>query len=108
MNEIFVVEGMTCSSCAMTVEKALKEGANVNVVNGEKRTGLMRASKRGHLEVVQHIIEHGADVTLRDIFGKDLASNGDFTLEKRCGCGVNVMPEPNPYGNPGMLKIQYN
>ena len=48
------------------VNELLAKGANVNCKNGDGRTGLMRASKRGYDKIVEKLLECGADVNARD------------------------------------------
>lgn len=48
----------------------IKAGADVNYQNGDGRTALMRASKRDNKDVVQLLIDHGADVNAVDNKGK--------------------------------------
>ena len=55
-----------CSSGKLDdVRSLLAEGADPNCKNGDGRTGLMRASKRGYDEIVKRLIEAGADVRAR-------------------------------------------
>jgi len=39
------------------VNELIEKGANVNCKNGDGRTGLMRASKRGYDQIVKKLIE---------------------------------------------------
>ena len=56
-----------CSSGKLDeVNRLLADGADPNCKNGDGRTGLMRASKRGYEEIVDKLIEAGADVRARD------------------------------------------
>ena len=48
------------------VKESLAKGADVNYQNGDGRSALMRSSKRGHLDVVKCLLEHGALVNQRD------------------------------------------
>ncbi len=67
MNEIFVVEGMTCSSCAMTVEKALKETSGIRDVSvnlATEKVFVNYDSKRIEFNDIKNIIEKlGYEVT---------------------------------------------
>lgn len=44
----------------------IKAGADVNYQNGDGRTALMRASKRDRKDVVQVLLDNGADVNISD------------------------------------------
>ncbi|GET41720.1 ankyrin repeat domain-containing protein [Microseira wollei] len=56
---------------AKTVEAVLAQGANVNVTGGvtpvgESNTALMWAAAEGHLDVVNILLAHGADVNVKN------------------------------------------
>lgn len=51
------------------VEKALKQGMDVNQRDAEKRTVLMYAAFNGHVEIVKRLIAAGADVNAQDGIG---------------------------------------
>ena len=48
------------------VERLLQHGADVDAVDNDGVTPLMRASFGGHLRVVQLLLTRGADTSLRD------------------------------------------
>ncbi|MBQ9037217.1 MAG: ankyrin repeat domain-containing protein, partial [Erysipelotrichaceae bacterium] len=48
------------------VKEALKAGVNVDAANEEKRTALMRCTRRGRKQVTQMLIDAGADVNAVD------------------------------------------
>ena len=50
-----------------TVKLLLKHGANVNDLDGSGVTPLMFAAREGNVEMLQFLIEKGADKTLREI-----------------------------------------
>ncbi len=55
---------------APTVKLLLLNGANANSVDhGEKFTALMNAAAEGQMEVVQILLQHGADKNLQDVDG---------------------------------------
>jgi len=49
---------------------AIANGANVNGRNNSRLTALHHAAARGHTDVVELLIAHGADVNAIDITGK--------------------------------------
>ena len=49
----------------------IKAGADVNYQNGDGRTALMRASKRDRKDVVQVLLDNGADVNITDNKGEN-------------------------------------
>ncbi|NEO84388.1 MAG: ankyrin repeat domain-containing protein [Spirulina sp. SIO3F2] len=44
----------------------IKQGANVNWIDGEGVTPLILSSFKGHVALTQLLLEHGADVSVRD------------------------------------------
>ena len=50
---------------------ALRNGANVNALDQEKRSALMLAAFNGHTEVVRVLIEKGANVHITDSMGRN-------------------------------------
>lgn len=44
----------------------IAKGADVNVANGDGRTPLMRAAKRGYTDIVRVLLDNGSDVRKRD------------------------------------------
>ncbi len=67
------------------VEKLLKSGADVNVVNEELETPLHLAAGGGHLGLVELLIKHGADVNAQDSEGRTplciATANNDVVVE---------------------------
>jgi len=53
------------------VLSALRNGANVNALDQEKRSALMLAAFNGHAEVVRVLIEKGANVHTTDSMGRN-------------------------------------
>lgn len=53
---------------AAAVSKLLGEGVDVNTKFRYNRTALSFAADRGHVEVVKVLLEHHADVTIKDTF----------------------------------------
>ena len=48
------------------VQQLIADGANVNAVTGAGRTPLMSATTYGHINIVRFLIEHGADINIKD------------------------------------------
>ena len=48
------------------VQQLIADGANVNAVTGAGRTPLMSATAYGHINIVRFLIEHGADINIKD------------------------------------------
>lgn len=44
------------------IEKAIKKGVNVDIVDEHDDTALMYAASAGHLSAVEALVSHGADV----------------------------------------------
>jgi len=66
---------------AATVKMLLNNGANSNSVDHvEKWSALMNAAAEGQMEVVQILLEYGADKNLKDIDGDTAES---FALQKK-------------------------
>src|SRR5687768_5006398 len=57
---------------AAAVEALLDKGVEVDFKNSYGATALSYAADRGHVEVVKVLLEHGADVNVRDTFYKAL------------------------------------
>ena len=51
------------------VSGVLAQGADPNAINNYGYTPLMRASMRGHLQVVETLLKYGADKNLKSLFG---------------------------------------
>ncbi len=76
-DDVPVAEGLA------TVELLLKRGAALDLVDDRGRTALMIAAERGHADVVQMLIQAGADLKRRDAGGKtaaDLTTNDAVRL----------------------------
>ena len=52
------------------VEKLIRKKVNINVIDEEGRTPLMRASWRGFVKIVNILVEAGAEVNITDNFGR--------------------------------------
>ena len=70
----------------------LKNGAEVNVQSKKKGiTALMLASVSGNVELVQMLLEHGADANLTDTFGR----TAKILAEKKGNSAVvELLPDP--------------
>src|SRR3954464_15272479 len=53
---------------AATVRKLLDEGVDVNTKFRYNATALFYACDHGHLDVVKVLLDHGADMTVKDTF----------------------------------------
>ena len=54
---------------ALTVEKLIAEGANINEPDGEGKTPLMHALQYQNAELAEYLIKKGADVNSKDKYG---------------------------------------
>src|SRR5215471_11772276 len=54
-----------------TVKMLLDLGIDVNLHNSEGRTALMGAAHKGRNEVIQLLVDHGADLAAHDIGSRD-------------------------------------
>ena len=57
------------------VQKLLKEGASVNAKSGRGKTPLMFAAAEGQLEVIEVLLEYGADPFAVDLDGDPAANH---------------------------------
>ena len=74
----------------------LKNGAEVDVQSKKKGfTALMLAAGLGNVELVQLLLEHGADPNLRDIFG--VTAKG-IAQDRAISAVVDLLPDPPPIG----------
>lgn len=70
----------------------LENGADVNVQSKKRgMTALMLAAGWGNVELVQRLLEHGADASLTDIFGKTARS---LAQEMGNSDVVDLLPDP--------------
>ena len=60
---------------AQTVNLLLELGADVNARDQDGRTALMGAAHKGRSEVVQILVDHGADMAVRDVGSRDSIHN---------------------------------
>lgn len=49
--------------------QVLSSVSSINIANQDKMTPVMLAAKEGYIEIVQHLIEKGADITNSDVLG---------------------------------------
>jgi ankyrin repeat protein len=94
------------------VNDALERGANVNVRDEVKWgwTVLMTAASIGNLEIVKLLVEHGADVNLKNVKGNTAlilaAQNDNFNIVKYLvekGADVKIK---NEYGKTALYSIE--
>lgn len=60
---------------AQTVNTLLELGADVNARDRDGRTALMGAAHKGRSEIVQMLVDHGADMAVRDVGSRDSIHN---------------------------------
>ena len=58
-----------------TVNRLLELGADVNASDLDGRTALMGAAHKGRNEIVQMLVDHGADMAVRDVGSRDSIHN---------------------------------
>ena len=58
-----------------TVNLLLELGADVNARDRDGRTALMGAAHKGRSEIVQTLVDHGADMAIRDVGSRDSIHN---------------------------------
>lgn len=74
-----------CSTLAKHIPDSAIEEVNKEEINKADKDGytpLMDASKKGHIEKIRWLLEHGADVNIKDNEGKtalDIAQTKGFT-----------------------------
>ncbi|KAK2765812.1 pfs domain-containing protein [Colletotrichum kahawae] len=61
-DEIVVLYYVACGGIVSAVEDVLKNGADVNAQGGRYGNALQAASERGHQEIIQMLLNNGADV----------------------------------------------
>lgn len=52
------------------VKELILRGADIQAEDYDNWTALLYAAKGGHFEVVQYLLDHGADIEHRDMGGK--------------------------------------
>ena len=57
------------------IKRLMANGVGPNESNYDKRTALMTASCEGHIPVVTYLLEHGADIDIKDRFGGTALAN---------------------------------
>jgi len=57
-------------NCVACVDVLAAAGANLNVVDPERRTALITALANGHFDVAGHLIDAGADLDMQDMVGQ--------------------------------------
>lgn len=56
---------------AVSVKYLVERGADVEIANRHGHTSLMIACYRGHVAVVQYLLEAGSDVNRKSVKGKE-------------------------------------
>jgi ankyrin repeat protein len=74
--------------CSRTdhVRALLENGADINAMTNEGKTALMMAAHQGCFDTVKHLLDRGAAVRQKDIYGKtaqDFAEKSKLTGEER-------------------------
>ena len=86
----------------------VNHGADVNYINvHSKRTCLMEASEKGYFDIVQYLLENGADTVITDIKGQSAlhmtAENGHLSITKLLVDSGMTMTKDNDGLTPLML-----
>ena len=80
---------------AAELQQALSTGLNINAVDDDRETALMRAADKGNLSAVRNLIAAGADVNRQDEDGETalmIAADDGYTeiVQALIAAGANV------------------
>ena len=94
------------------VKSALKDGANINVTQKEYWTPLIIASMEGNTEIMEYLIENGADMEHRTHFGSTaivfaIDGNKLDAVKILVEAGTNINVRANNDGTPFISAGEY-
>ena len=72
LNRAFVKECGKLNPDIERIRTLLRRGVNVNAHDKHNWTGLLWACRRNHINIVRHLLQAGARVNIRDIYGRSV------------------------------------
>ncbi len=74
----------------------LKQGVDINAGNSINTTALMKATRGKHLELIDFLLDQGADLNPVDCYGFTVMTHAVIASKSWNGCFLNPDPDPRP------------